>query len=93
MLARGMIGVVKLYRVAIGPYLPKVCRFEPSCSTYALEALEQHGAVRGGWLAARRLARCHPWGGHGFDPVPGPKHAARVRESENAERTGAETPV
>lgn len=46
------------------------CRFDPSCSTYALEALERHGALRGSWLTIRRLGRCHPWGGHGWDPVP-----------------------
>lgn len=59
---------------------PSPCRFVPSCSTYAQEALEQHGAVRGSWYAARRLARCHPWGGQGYDPVPGPraKEATRV---------------
>jgi len=49
------------------------CRFTPSCSTYAIEALEQHGALRGGWLSLRRLARCHPWGGFGYDPVPNRK--------------------
>ena len=49
---------------------PSVCRYVPSCSNYALEALEEHGMVRGGWLAARRLARCHPWGDTGWDPVP-----------------------
>jgi putative membrane protein insertion efficiency factor len=46
------------------------CRFDPSCSTYALEALERHGAARGSWLTIRRLGRCHPWGGMGYDPVP-----------------------
>jgi len=46
------------------------CRFDPSCSTYALEALESHGAIRGSWLTIRRIARCHPWGGRGWDPVP-----------------------
>ena len=49
---------------------PSPCRFVPSCSTYALEALEEHGPVRGSWLSARRLCRCHPWGGSGYDPVP-----------------------
>jgi uncharacterized protein len=49
---------------------PSPCRFDPSCSTYAREALEVHGAARGSWLAARRLGRCHPWGGAGWDPVP-----------------------
>lgn len=49
---------------------PSPCRFDPSCSTYALEALERHGAARGSWLAVRRLTRCHPWGGMGWDPVP-----------------------
>lgn len=49
---------------------PSPCRFDPSCSSYALEALERHGALRGTWLTLRRLVRCHPWGGHGWDPVP-----------------------
>ncbi|MGQ0832432.1 MAG: membrane protein insertion efficiency factor YidD [Microthrixaceae bacterium] len=49
---------------------PSPCRFDPTCSTYALEALERHGAARGSWLILRRLGRCHPWGGVGFDPVP-----------------------
>jgi putative membrane protein insertion efficiency factor len=58
---------------------PSPCRFDPSCSTYALEALELHGALRGSWLTIRRLARCHPWGGHGWDPVP----ANTSRQIEN----------
>jgi putative membrane protein insertion efficiency factor len=49
---------------------PSPCRFDPSCSAYALEALERHGAARGSWLTVRRIARCHPWGGTGWDPVP-----------------------
>lgn len=61
--------VVRLYR-AITAGRPSPCRFDPTCSTYALEALETHGAVRGSWLTLRRLSRCHPWGGHGWDPVP-----------------------
>ena len=56
----------------LGPsrILPPSCRYAPSCSQYAIEALEKHGAIRGGWLAAKRIMRCHPWGGHGYDPVP-----------------------
>jgi putative membrane protein insertion efficiency factor len=54
---------------------PSPCRFDPSCSAYALEALEHHGAARGSWLSVRRIARCHPWGGHGWDPVPEPRKA------------------
>jgi uncharacterized protein len=53
---------------------PSPCRFVPTCSNYALEALEAHGALRGAWLSLRRLTRCHPWGGHGWDPVPEGKH-------------------
>ena len=70
MLKRVLKGVVRFYQVAISPWTPPSCRFEPSCSQYALEALETHGAGRGSWLAAKRIARCHPWGGEGFDPVP-----------------------
>lgn len=61
---------VRLYRTVISPLLPVQCRFYPSCSHYALEALHRHGPGRGLWLSARRLSRCHPWGGAGFDPVP-----------------------
>ncbi|MBP6728691.1 MAG: membrane protein insertion efficiency factor YidD [Microthrixaceae bacterium] len=52
---------------------PSPCRYTPSCSAYAIDAIETHGAARGSWLAVRRVSRCHPWGGHGFDPVPTPK--------------------
>jgi putative membrane protein insertion efficiency factor len=69
---------IHFYRAAISPLMPPACRFEPSCSAYALEALKVHGPVKGLWLAARRLSRCHPisWlgGASGFDPVPHPKH-------------------
>ena len=58
------------YRTLISPLTPMACRFQPTCSEYALEAMARHGALRGGWLSARRIARCHPWGGSGFDPVP-----------------------
>ena len=65
-----LLGLIRLYQWTIGPSLPRSCRFEPSCSRYAYTALERHGTLRGGWLAVRRLARCQPWGGSGYDPVP-----------------------
>ena len=58
------------YRPYISPYTPPACRFTPTCSQYALEALRKHGPLKGTWLAARRILRCHPWGGSGYDPVP-----------------------
>lgn len=64
------------YRVLLSPVLGTNCRFAPSCSEYALEALARHGALKGTWLAVRRIVRCHPWGGHGYDPVP-PGRAGR----------------
>lgn len=68
--ARLLIGVARGWQLGPSRVLPPSCRYWPSCSHYAIEAVETHGAVRGGWLAARRLGRCHPWGGHGVDPVP-----------------------
>ncbi|QGZ40136.1 hypothetical protein IP92_05616 [Pseudoduganella flava] len=66
--------LVRAYQVALSPLMPPSCRFYPSCSNYALEALRVHGAAKGSWLAARRVCRCHPWNAGGFDPVP-PKHS------------------
>ncbi|HEX2648382.1 MAG TPA: membrane protein insertion efficiency factor YidD [Burkholderiales bacterium] len=63
--------LLRLYRYAVSPMLAPACRFHPSCSVYAEEAIEAHGALRGGWLTARRLCRCGPWHAGGFDPVPG----------------------
>lgn len=61
---------VRLYRLVFSPWVGRNCRYDPTCSSYALEALEKHGAFKGSWLAARRIARCHPWGGSGVDDVP-----------------------
>ena len=62
--------LVRFYQVAISPLKPPTCRFSPTCSTYALEALKKYGLLKGGRLAIRRIMRCHPWGGSGYDPVP-----------------------
>ncbi len=62
---------VYFYRYLISPLIPPRCRYQPTCSEYALIALQKYGALKGGWLALQRIARCHPWGGSGYDPVPG----------------------
>lgn len=69
-MSRLLIALIQLYRYTLSPMLGANCRFTPSCSQYAVEALRRHGTWRGGWLTIRRLCRCHPWGGHGHDPVP-----------------------
>ena len=68
-----LIGLVRLYQATLAYFFRGACRFEPSCSRYATEALATHGAARGGMMALRRLCRCHPWGGAGYDPVPAPR--------------------
>lgn len=65
-----LLKCVRFYQVAISPMLPPRCRYAPTCSQYAIEALQKHGAVRGSVLALRRICRCHPFGGSGYDPVP-----------------------
>ncbi len=67
---RILIVFVKVYRYAISPFMAPCCRFHPTCSSYALQALEQHGALKGTWYSIRRISRCHPWHPGGFDPVP-----------------------
>lgn len=69
-LAYPLILLVRLYQGMLSPLLPGACRYTPSCSEYGLQALRRHGAFRGGWLTLRRFLSCHPWGGHGHDPVP-----------------------
>ena len=63
-------GLIQLYRFFVSPLLGTNCRFEPSCSRYGLDAIQRHGAIHGGWLTLKRILRCHPWGGCGYDPVP-----------------------
>ncbi len=71
LLAWPLLLLVQIYRFTISPLLGANCRFEPTCSSYAIEALRKHGAFRGSMLAVKRIARCHPWGSSGYDPVPG----------------------
>jgi putative membrane protein insertion efficiency factor len=65
-----LIGLVKVYQGAMSPYLPGACRYTPTCSQYAIEAIQKHGPLKGSWLGVKRISRCHPWGGYGYDPVP-----------------------
>ena len=83
--ARGLIGVVRAYRLLLSPWIGSQCRFEPTCSAYALQALQAHGAAGGTYLAARRIVRCHPWCSGGLDPVPtAPPHPfARLFSHKN----------
>jgi putative membrane protein insertion efficiency factor len=68
-MARLLVLLVLLYRVTLGRLLGGQCRFHPSCSQYAIDAVGKYGAVRGGWRAVKRICRCHPWGGKGYDPA------------------------
>jgi putative membrane protein insertion efficiency factor len=80
-----LIGLLKAYRFAISPLYGQVCRYHPSCSAYALEAVTVHGSIKGTWLAVRRVARCNPWSRGGFDPVP---VKAGQKASRRATRAG-----
>jgi putative membrane protein insertion efficiency factor len=70
LLAIPFITMIKFYQMVISPLFPPSCRFTPTCSHYSLEALKKYGIFKGGWLSFRRIIRCHPWGGSGYDPVP-----------------------
>jgi putative membrane protein insertion efficiency factor len=70
MIARFLIFMIRIYQNTLSLILPSSCRFTPSCSQYGVEALKKHGALKGGWLTLKRISRCHPWGGSGYDPVP-----------------------
>lgn len=79
-------GLIRAYQLLLSPVLPASCRFTPSCSAYGLEAIRRHGALAGGWLAVRRIARCHPWGGWGDDPVPDSLNAHRGHAHHGGDR-------
>ena len=69
-LTKLLVWPIRFYQMAISPHFPAACRYTSTCSQYAIEALRKYGPLKGLWLAARRILRCHPWGGHGYDPVP-----------------------
>lgn len=79
---RIFMGIIRLYQIAISPMLGANCRFTPTCSAYALEAIQTHGVVRGGWLSIKRIARCHPYHAGGFDPVPVPEPNESLKQHD-----------
>lgn len=85
---RLLILPIRLYKLCLSPFLPPSCRFYPSCSTYAIQAIETHGPVRGLWLATRRILRCHPGSSGGFDPVPAPTVNRTATHADAQERHG-----
>ena len=84
-----VIRLIAAYQRILSPYMPGACRYTPTCSHYAQEAIERHGLLRGSWLATKRLSRCQPWGGRGYDPVP---VSTRVIGTGEHERTGVASP-
>lgn len=85
MLGRMMVGLIRFYQRAISPLTPSSCRFTPTCSEYARQAVTHHGPLRGGWLGFRRILRCHPLGKWGVDPVPGVHGAGTPNGDRNME--------
>lgn len=84
----GMVlrGLIRAYQLLISPVLPPSCRFTPSCSAYAIEAIAKHGAVKGSVLAGRRICRCHPWNEGGYDPVPEPDAKTKAGDGSSSDR-------
>jgi uncharacterized protein len=93
MIRRGLLAVIRFYSRAISPALPARCRFYPTCSAYAAEAIERHGALRGGWLAVRRLGKCAPWHPGGVDPVPPAHSDAGTGDGNHSSNTAAHSSV
>lgn len=86
-----LLGLIRFYRAAVSPLLPSTCRYAPTCSEYAETAVRRHGAVRGGWMAVKRVLRCHPFGGSGPDPVPPPSDGSTEAEGAGP-RAGEDDP-
>nr|WP_299241077.1 membrane protein insertion efficiency factor YidD [uncultured Halomonas sp.] len=84
-----LIGVIRLYQYGISPLLGPRCRFWPTCSHYAIEALQRHGPFKGGWLALKRILKCHPWYAGGIDPVP-PTHARSLYPSTDCQHSASD---
>ena len=91
--ALAVIGVLRLWQLLVSPVYGQTCRFYPSCTAYAVEAVTIHGLVRGGWLAARRLGRCHPWNPGGVDLVPARKARAATNPTADADASAAGGPL
>ena len=93
-----LLGAVRIYRAAISPMLGAFfgatggCRFVPTCSAYAAEAVRERGAIHGGWLSVKRVCRCHPWGGHGHDPVPS-KHSVTQESNSDVAPTATSSVI
>jgi len=86
---RVLIGIIRAYQLVLSPLMGRQCRFEPTCSCYAIEAIKRHGSVRGGWLGVKRICRCHPFSPGGYDPVP---EAYAQAGSATAEKTKSTIP-
>lgn len=84
---RALAGLIRAYQLLVSPVLPGACRFHPSCSEYARQAVCRLGVLRGGWLAARRIGRCHPWAEPGYDPVPEDRESAGRKHADMGRTT------
>jgi len=93
-LSRVLVLLIRAYQAGVSSWTPASCRFHPTCSSYAIEAIRVHGSMRGGWLALRRIVRCHPWGGMGYDPVPPAEAAVELPadRTEGPDGDDADTP-
>ena len=80
---RILIGLIRAYQLVLSPLMGRQCRFEPTCSCYAIEAIQRHGSVRGGWLGIKRICRCHPFSPGGYDPVPESRDPPAIASAKN----------